>query len=124
MNRREALRNTAFLLGGLISASTLSILTESCNRTEKKNSGNLFNEKQQQTVDEIADIIIPATDSPGAKAAGVGTFITMMIQDCYPEAIQKSFIKGLDDVDKKAKSKYNKSFLKASAEERTDIIRD
>src|SRR5690606_30507294 len=118
MNRREALKNVAFLMGGLISATTLSIVTEGCTPTSKEGSDTLFSGDQQQLIDEFADIIIPATDSPGAKAAGVGMFISTMIQNCYHQGAQKKFLEGLEDVEKRSQSQFGKSFLAASVEER------
>lgn len=122
MNRREALKNVAFLMGGLISATTLSIVTEGCTRVSKEGDDALFGNDQQKIIDEFADIIIPATDSPGAKEAGVGMFISTMIQDCYPQEVQKKFIEGLEDVEKRSQSQFNKSFLAASVEERTQLV--
>ena len=102
MQRRDALKNVALLVGaGLVSESMLSLL--SCNTSAKKNSGQLVTADQQNTLTELADIIIPATSSPGAKAAGVGPFITMMLGDCYPEDGQKDFVAGLDDFSKSVK---------------------
>lgn len=124
MDRREALKNVAFLMGGILSASTLSIIAEGCNPVSKRTEGALFDENQQRTIDEIADIIIPKTDSPGAKEAGVGAFIAMMIDECYPEAVQKSFVEGLDDVEKRSQDKFKKSFADASQEERTQLIHE
>lgn len=124
MNRREALKNVAFLMGGIISATTLSIVTEGCTRTSKEGESPLFGEDQQKIIDEFADIIIPTTDSPGAKAAGVGMFISTMIQDCYPQEAQKKFLEGLEDVEKRSQAQFSKSFLVASVEERTQLVKD
>jgi hypothetical protein len=104
MDRREAVRNMALLMGGAISATTMGALLESCNRAPDKNGTKiLFSTDQQALVTQIADLIIPTTDTPGAKAAGVGPFITMMINECYPENAQKIFTSGLDDVESRAK---------------------
>lgn len=90
MNRREALRNVALLMGGAISATTLGIITNGCNTSSDKN-GELFSQHQQNIIAELADTIIPATDTPGAKVAAVGPFISMMVSDVIP----KEFIKHL-----------------------------
>ncbi len=98
MDRREAVKSVAFLIGGALSATTIATLFNSCNEPGKT-AGELFTADQQKLVTELADIIIPTTaKSPGAKAADVGPFITMMIKDCYPEDAQKAFVKGLEDL--------------------------
>ncbi len=109
MNRRDALRNVALLMGGALSATTISVISEGCKTSDKK--GELFTANQQSTITELADTIIPTTGTPGAKAAGVGPFIAMMIKECYPENVQKIFTDGLDDLDDRSKSKFSNSFV-------------
>jgi len=122
MDRREAVKSVAFLIGGALSATTLATLFDSCNEPGK-NSGKLFTADQEKLVTEVADIIIPTTKkSPGAKAANVGPFITMMIKDCYPEDAQKAFVKGLEDLEKRAKKEYDKSFLEMSVPQRQELL--
>ena len=45
-----------------------------------------------------------------------------MIKDCYPEEAQKAFIKGLEDLEARAKKEYSKSFLEITANERVNLI--
>ena len=123
MDRREAVKSVAFLLGGALSATTIATLFDSCTEPGK-NSGNLFTVDQEKLVTELADIIIPTTKgSPGAKAANVGPFITMMVKDCYPEEAQKAFVKGLEELEDRAKKEYNKSFLEIGVKEREQLLR-
>jgi hypothetical protein len=122
MDRREALRNVAILMAGTLSASTLSIISGGCNTSNKKKDGELFTAEQQLTIAELADTIIPPTSTPGAKAAGVGPFIAMMIAECYPEKAQKMFIEGLDDLDKRAQNTFSNSFATISAQQRTSVL--
>jgi hypothetical protein len=122
MDRRDAVKSVAFLIGGALSATTIATLFDSCTQPGK-NGANLFNADHEKLIIEIADIIIPTTaKSPGAKAAGVGPFITMMIKDCYPDEAQKAFVKGLEDLEARSKKEYNKSFLEMTAAERVDLI--
>jgi hypothetical protein len=122
MDRREAVKSVAFLIGGALSATTLATLFDSCNEPGK-NSKNLFTADQEKLVTEVADIIIPTTKkSPGAKAANVGPFITMMIKDCYPEEAQKAFVKGLEDLEARSKKEYDNSFLEITLAQRQDLL--
>lgn len=123
MNRREALRNVALLMGGAVSAATLSAIAVSCNEPDAQ-AKQLFTAEQEKMIAELADTIIPDTETPGAKAAGVGPFIAMMISDCYPSDIQKTFSNGLDDLEKRSKTKFSKSFVSISATERASVLQD
>ena len=122
MDRREAVKSVAFLIGGALSATTIATLFDSCNEPGK-NSANLFTSDQEKLISEIADIIIPTTaKSPGAKAANVGPFISMMIRECYPEDAQKAFVKGLENIETRSKKDFGKSFLEISVKEREQLI--
>lgn len=93
MNRREAVKTTAVLLGGVLVTS--SALT-AC-RGEKRTVGTgVLSAEDQALVEEIADTLLPTTpSSPGAKAAGVGPVINLLLTDCREPAEQKRVVDGL-----------------------------
>ncbi|WP_316791416.1 gluconate 2-dehydrogenase subunit 3 family protein [Pedobacter frigoris] len=122
MDRRAAVKNMAFLMGGALSATTIGVFLEGCNSPSTKTDGSLFTDDQQLLITEVADIIIPTTSSPGAKAAGVGPFIAMMVKDCYPDDAQKAFVKGLEDLEKQSKEEFKKSFIEISVEQRQQLL--
>lgn len=123
MNRREALKNVAFLMGGAISVTSMGILFESFTLPEADKNQVSFTSTDEEILAEFADIIIPTTaSSPGAKAAGIGTFIPMMIRDCYPVAMQKMFADGLKAMQYKCSKEYNKDFLSMSVPERQKLM--
>jgi len=122
MERREAVRNIAFLMGGASSATTIGVFLDSCNTPSSKKGSGLFSADQEQLITEVADIIIPSTKTPGAKAAGVGPWISMMVRDCYPKDAQEVFVKGLEDLEARSKKEYNNSFLKISVKERGQLL--
>lgn len=91
MNRREAVQSISILTGGLLSASTIGILLDSCNNSIKTGNGMLFTEDERKMVSRITDIIIPSTKIPGALDAGVPAFVIMMMQQCDPIQNQDNF---------------------------------
>ena len=123
MNRREALKNVAILMGGAISITTLGVISEGCNPVSKKKDG-LFSLEQEETINELVDTILPQTKTPGAKAAGVGPFVAMMVTECYPDNVQKTFINGLKDLDKRSESKFSDSFAAVSAQQRAVVLQE
>jgi len=122
MDRRDAVKSVAFLLGGALSATTIGVFLEGCNSSTDTKGANLFSAEQDQLITELADTIIPSTKTPGAKAAGVGPFISMMVKDCYPKEAQEVFVKGLEDLEARAKKEYGSSFVKISVKEREQLI--
>lgn len=123
MDRREALRSVAILLGTAISAGTTDILFSSYTLPEGEKNTVSFSAEQLKALTEIADVIIPTTkSSPGAKVAGVGKFIPMMVKDCYPAKQQQSFLNGLVAFETRAKKAYGKSFALIPLAERKKML--
>jgi len=122
MDRREAVKSVAFLMGGALSATTIGVFLDGCTTPSANKGANLFSADQEAMVTEIADIIIPNTKTPGAKAAGVGPWIAMMIKECYPQEAQDAFVKGLEDLDKRSKKEFDNPFLKISVKQRGQLL--
>jgi hypothetical protein len=123
MNRREALKSVAFLMGSAISATTMGVLFENFTLPEKEKNQVSFSATDEEILAEFADIIIPTTAaSLGAKAAGLGSFIPMMIRDCYPAKMQEIFASGLKAMQYKCSKDFNKDFLSMSAAERQNLM--
>lgn len=93
MNRREAVKTTGVLLGGvLITSATLT----ACARDSRKTGVGVLDAEDQALVEEIADTLLPTTpNSPGAKAAGVGPVINLLLTDCREPDEQKRVVDGL-----------------------------
>jgi len=120
MNRREALSRVAWLMGGTVIGANLFL--EGCTRTASKDVASLFEPDQMDYLGDIAETILPKTSSPGAKEAGVGEFMPVMVRDCYTEDDQKVFLEGLGKLEDASKKKYNKKFQELSPEERTALL--
>src|SRR6266545_4638063 len=102
MNRRDALSRVALLLGGTVIGAEFFL--NGCTSGEKKVGQSLdFTPEDIAYLDEVAETIIPATDTPGAKAAQVGTFMTVMVKDCYDEKNQKIFLNGMTKLNEASK---------------------
>ncbi len=119
MKRRDALGRVALLMGGTLSAPTMLAFLEGCKSSTESSSAMTFpfSADRKALVSEVAEIIIPKTDTPGAKDAKVGEFIEMMLKDCYAAKDQESFNKGLAELE-------GKDFLKAKPEEQTKILKE
>jgi hypothetical protein len=119
MNRREALGRVGLILGGTIIGAEFFI--SGCKPSSKK-VNELFDENNVALFDEIGETILPATSTPGAKAAAIGNFMALMVQDCYKPEDQKVFVKGIADLDEASKKKFSKSFMEADAKQRTELL--
>jgi hypothetical protein len=79
-------------------------------------------DRQKPLIAALADTIIPATDTPGARDAGVQDFIVIMIRDCTVVRDQNTFIGGLREVEHYASSHYKRSFADCPAEQRRSVL--
>ena len=59
-------------------------------------NGSTFSQDQHNQVDAISDIIIPSTDTPGARAR-VAAFIDKMLSEWYEKDEKNAFIQELND---------------------------
>lgn len=73
-------------------------------------------------LDEIAETILPRTNTPGAKDAGSGAQMAVMVQDCYDAKQQALFVAGLAALQTSCKQQYQRDFLQLSAAERTALL--
>jgi gluconate 2-dehydrogenase gamma chain len=124
MNRREALRQVAWLMGGAISAPAVLGVLKGCSARQGIDwKPVFFSEEQGALVAEVAEIIIPRTDTPGAKDVGVPAFIDVMLKEVYPKKDQDRFIAGLKVFDDEAKRLHDKPFMKLATDERLELVR-
>ena len=125
ITRREALKRAAWILGGTVSAPTILGVLAGC-QGERKTSWTprTLSADQRETVEAIADIIIPETDTPGARAAGVDQFVDAMLTDYYPAKERDRFLGGLARLDARAQRQHSAPFARLSKEQQTAIVLD
>jgi hypothetical protein len=119
MSRREALARVAWLTGGAIIGAEFFL---NGSRALARATGPGFTPDERALLDEIAETIIPTTATPGARAARVGGFMAMMVDDCYDDAHQEIFRAGLIRIDANCRQSHGKSFLSASPAERSAVL--
>jgi gluconate 2-dehydrogenase gamma chain len=76
---------------------------------------------QNETVATIAELIIPQTDTPGARAAGVNQFIDAVLADAEPSTRNK-FLNGLSWIDQRCRSRYGIDFIKATPDQQVALV--
>ena len=121
MNRRDALSRVALLVGGTVIGAEAFL--KGCTTSDKKLGASLkFTPDDTAFLNEVAETIIPATSTPGAKEAKVGEFMTVIVNDCYEEKDQKIFLEGMQKLDDASKKKNSKSFMESTPQQRHDLL--
>jgi hypothetical protein len=109
--RREALKAGAGLVG--LASTGLPAVTGW--------SAQTLDAHQLATVETLGELIIPTTDTPGAKAALVHQYIDLFLTD-GPDGDRVRFLDGLGWLDGYTNGKYEKTFLKLSAAEQVKVL--
>ena len=124
IDRREALKKTALLMGAAVSVSSIAAILNGCKATpELTYKPEFFTEDQARLVSEVAEIFIPKTDTPGAKEVGVPGFIDKVLKECYKPEEQERFLTGLTEFDEDAKKTYGDSFIYCKPEQQTELVK-
>jgi hypothetical protein len=118
VNRRTSIKTILTL--GVLGVSSYSVY-EWVNYNQKIDF-KLFT-KRKQLIAELAETIIPRTDTPGAKDAKVEDFILKMLEVCSSPREQNIFFHGLTDLEKYTFDKYNRQFADCAKAERITIIK-
>ena len=118
MDRRELLKMIALVSGGVVIGG--DVFLSGCKTATKADVG--FTAGNIALLDEIGETILPATATPGAKAAKVGEFMKVMVTDCYTEKQQAVFTKGISDLEVACKKTNSKSFMDCTPQQRHDFL--
>jgi hypothetical protein len=122
MQRRDALK---LLIGGAVlpalPAEAMALL-----RAAHPGEGyaiRTLNPHQNATLVAMTELIIPATDTPGAKEAKVNEFIDLILTEWATDQERADFLNGLAGVDKESNELFAKDFVDASPAQQTVLLR-
>ena len=134
VSRRHAIRRLLELLAGTAAASCLSAvggLAEGHKHSIPPNGQTtpaqspaevLFSPEQRATVSAMVDLIIPADHvSPGAKAAGVESYVEFLVANAPPET-QQAWLDGLRALDAFSHDRAGKTFTALSPDQQESLI--
>ncbi|CAM0553420.1 hypothetical protein EHLJMEHL_03513 [Vreelandella titanicae] len=117
MNRRELLKMIALTTGtAMIGGKSLFAFSDA------GQSDHPFSSRDVERLDELAETILPRTDTPGAKDAGVGEFMALFVSDCYTPSEREVFYFGLAQLEARSRAAYERDFIALSGEQRLELI--
>jgi hypothetical protein len=123
MNRRNYLKNSGLLIGGIFYSATVVSFMYSC-KVEKQLEWNpvFFNNDEIQLISSFADVIIPPTDTPGASDVKVERRIDEAVFKNYEKPDQQMFLKGINHIRDTSQEIINKEFIDATASEKQKVM--
>ncbi len=124
MTRREILRGVATLVGGALSSSLVAAVL-GCDRRPSPAADwapRTLSPERHRLVAAIAELILPATDTPGAAAAGVDRFIDLLLSDWLDDNERDRFLAGLDELEREARERFGRAFLELTTQEQIALL--
>ncbi len=126
LSRREALRQVTALLGGVAFTGGAGLLSVALPGQAEARLALArergFADTDIAWLDEVADTLLPETDTPGAKAAATGAFIALMVEDTYTPGEQAQFREGVRAMERWAAEHQGAGFLDLPAAERLAVL--
>jgi hypothetical protein len=82
---------------------------------------SFLNSQQNETLIALSDVIIPATDTPGAKAALVNRYIDLLLS-VQPAEFQTQFVNALAFIDEQSRKQFAKDFRSLAVDDQTWLL--
>lgn len=117
MNRREAVKKTVLLAWGLIFASLAA-----CRTSPRREKIRNLSPEARQLIAQLVETLLPETDTPGARSAGVDPFVVQALNGCYSYRERQNFFSGLDDFEQSCYLRYGRSFLQCTSEQQLAMV--
>ncbi len=115
MNRRKAIGGIFALTGiGFTSFTGFKLFFEKASRGQLQNYENLLA--------ELVDVIIPPTDTPGAKEANVHAYIIRFMESCSLNKEYTNFYNGLNDLQETSLSDYDTHFADCTVQQKIALL--
>ena len=110
-------------MGGALSSGAVAVLMSGC-QTETSDGWKpiLFTDKQAKFFAEVAETIMPQTDTPGAKELMVERIVDSFVGEVYKKEDRERFINSLETLAVETKKALEKDFMAASSEEKTKVL--
>jgi hypothetical protein len=126
ITRRDAILRVSAMLGGVALVGQTAMLAgctvQPTGDRSSAAANSLFRQGDITLLDDIAETILPETSTPGAKAAGVGPFIAMMVTDTYYVDDQRIVRDGLNSLQAQSLGMYGAHFQIVSVAQRLTLV--
>lgn len=116
MDRRSLLKLIAISTGATLIGST-ALLAQPATPAD-------FTDDDILRLDELAETILPRTDTPGAKDAGVGAFMPVFVTACYTPEEQAVFRDGLIQLEERSQNTFQADFVALAPEQRLELVQE
>lgn len=123
MNRRQVLKNLGLGAGALIVGPTTLNLLQSCTNEPRDSWQPVFlSVSNGFALTQILDVIIPTTDTPGAKELNIAGFIDSYMNEVVSEEAQNNFKESANSFSGAFKNEFGKEETDGTPQEYTQMV--
>ena len=119
VNRRSAIKQLLYVSAGM---ALLPACLQHTTRTSLALKNIQVDGDQEKLLAELAETIIPATTTPGAKALSAHLFTLVMMDDCYKKEDQQKWLSGLKAFEQASKKLNGHSFPDSTVPQREALV--
>jgi hypothetical protein len=125
MNRRDAIKSSAFMAGAVLAGPSLLSMLQSCKAIDRLHWQPLFlDEDEASFVSAFADTLLPATDTPGALDVKADVFVDLVFAHTYDDEAQHEVRTEIERFNAESREKYGDVFARLSSENRRRCLLD
>ncbi|MFQ3788070.1 gluconate 2-dehydrogenase subunit 3 family protein [Halomonas sp. A29] len=117
MNRRELLKMITVATGTALVGGNSLLAFSALGEPDRG-----FSDADIERLNELAETILPRTDTPGAKDAEVGAFMTVFVSACYTPQERSLFRHGLAQIEARSRAAHGRGFLELDDEQRRALV--
>jgi hypothetical protein len=121
MDRREAMRGLAIMFGAELLLPIRAAVAQGIDPVDLSGASLFPGDMREQTA-AFAETIIPETDTPGAREAGVADFIEFMLQEWYPDEDRERFMDGMAGLQSFCRERHQQTFSELNGEDQFNIV--
>ena len=129
IRRRDAIKTMAVGSSGLVqlvasapvAAAARELAAAAAQSTVRAWKPRFLTPERAEMLATLAELIIPETDTPGARSARVHEHIDLVLSHETGE-VQQSFREGLEEVDRLSHARYEKAFVRLDPQDQEALM--
>jgi glucoside 3-dehydrogenase (cytochrome c) hitch-hiker subunit len=122
VNRRDAVKAISLMLGAAVTPAVSRAISAGYAAPPLGQPLRTLTTQQGELLATLTELIIPTTDTPGARAARVDAFIDGLLTDIFTTAQRDRFTAGLAEIDARAHKAHGVSFVQATPAQQTALL--
>jgi len=111
------------ITGGALFTGLSTAVLQGCSAPSSESSLNHLSPEQFADLEAMSEVIIPTTDSPGAKDAKVASFIDQAMETAFDEEERSRFMDGFKAYREQVNQDYSSMYAKLTADQQQESMK-